>query len=70
VLQAKERAPTPSPSVVFTFGLVVRPSKSLGVCQTYSNEEEENTESTTLKSKMGSNDVNNTYIKTSFVQYV
>jgi hypothetical protein len=37
---------------------------------TDSNEEEENKESTTLRSKMGSNDVSNTPIKTSFVQYV
>jgi hypothetical protein len=31
MLQAKERAPTPSPSIAFTFGLVVSPSRSLGV---------------------------------------
>jgi hypothetical protein len=37
---------------------------------TYSNKEEENTESTTRRSKMGSNDVSSTPTKTSFVQYV
>jgi len=31
VLRAREHAPTPSPSAVFTFGLAVNPSKSLGV---------------------------------------
>jgi hypothetical protein len=31
VLQAKERAPTFSPSIVFTFGLVVESIKELGV---------------------------------------
>jgi hypothetical protein len=30
VLQAKEHAPTPSPSVVFTFGLGVESIKELG----------------------------------------
>jgi hypothetical protein len=33
VLRAKERAPIPSPSVVFTFGLAMSPSKSLGMRQ-------------------------------------
>jgi hypothetical protein len=33
VQQAKERTPTPSPSVIFTFGLVMNPSRSLGVRQ-------------------------------------
>jgi hypothetical protein len=33
VMWTREHAPTPSPSVVFTFGLVVSPSISLGVCQ-------------------------------------
>jgi hypothetical protein len=72
VLRTREHAstPSPSPSVVFTFKLIVHPSRSLGVRQTNSNEEEENTESTTLKSIMGSNDVSKTLIKTSFVQYV
>jgi hypothetical protein len=31
VLRARERAPTLSPSVVFTFGFAVNPSRSLGV---------------------------------------
>jgi hypothetical protein len=30
MLQAKERAPTPFPSVVFTFGLIVESIKELG----------------------------------------
>jgi hypothetical protein len=33
VLQAKEHAPTPSPSIVFTFGLAVSPLRRLGVHQ-------------------------------------
>jgi hypothetical protein len=35
VLRAREHAPTFSPFVVFTFGLVVSPSRSLGVRQTF-----------------------------------
>jgi hypothetical protein len=31
VLRAKEHAPTPSPSVVFTFGLFIKSIKELGV---------------------------------------
>jgi hypothetical protein len=31
VLWVKEHAPTPSPSIVFTFGLIVSPSRCLGV---------------------------------------
>jgi hypothetical protein len=37
---------------------------------TNSNEKEENIESMTLRSKLGSNDVSSTPIQTSFVQYV
>jgi hypothetical protein len=33
VLQIKECAPTPFPSDVFTFGLIVESVKELGVCQ-------------------------------------
>jgi hypothetical protein len=32
VLRVKERAPTPSPSIVFIFGLVVESIKKLKVC--------------------------------------
>jgi hypothetical protein len=32
VLRAKKRAPTPSPFIVFTFGLTVGSIRSLGVC--------------------------------------
>ncbi len=34
VLQAKEQAPTPFPSVVFTFGLTIESTKKLGGCVT------------------------------------
>jgi hypothetical protein len=34
VLRAKERAPTPSPSIVFTFGLAVKSIKELGGAST------------------------------------
>jgi hypothetical protein len=35
VLQARERTPILYPFVVFTFGLIVSPSRSLGVCHSY-----------------------------------
>jgi hypothetical protein len=34
MLQAKKHAPTPSPSIVFTFGLVVESIKELGGAST------------------------------------
>ncbi len=37
MLRAKERAPTPCPSVVFSLGLTFEPLKELGMCHLLEN---------------------------------
>jgi len=49
MLQAKERAPTPSPSTIFTFGLSIHSIKELGGVNNHKNVSIENGEKNTCK---------------------